>query len=166
MCKSPPETPYVTFMLKVLAQARSQNYVQSAPLQIVIWLAYRVLDINPRNAYAYTVLAYLFCLLGESERGLLILKHFQHMHKGMRLDSDHPVQVLQGALQGMLHPPQNATPTPFTMEPLELALPSLEESLQLLEHTPLKSFQANIQRGLPALNRLMIHISELSKEKE
>lgn len=147
-------------MLQILAQSRAQQYTQSAPLQIVIWLAYRILDINSRNAHAYTVLAYLFCLLGESERGLLILKHFQHMHKGARFPGDHPVQVLQTILQ------QKTPPKAFAMEPMELTLPSLEKSLQLLEKTDLKAFQANIERGLPALNRLMATLNDLTKEKE
>lgn len=152
MSKSPPETPYVALMLQTLAQARAQQYTESAPLQIVIWLAYRVLDIDARNAYAYSVLAYLFCLLGEKERGLLILKHFKHLHQQASFASDHPVEAL---LQALIS--QNPTaPQHFAIESsLELALPTLAESLSMLDNTSLDEFKGNIERGLPAINRLI-----------
>lgn len=148
-------------MLQILAQARAEQYTQSAPLQVVIWLAYRVLDINPRNAHAYTVLAYLFCLLGESERGLLILQHFQQTRQGDPLPAQHPVQTLHTLLQKRSPAPEN-----FTVDPLELSLPSLDESLHMLEQTDLTGFQSNMGRALPALNRLMVSLSAPPPEKE
>lgn len=154
MCKllpeTSPETPYVALMLQTLAQARAQHYTESAPLQIVIWLAYRVLDINTRSAYAYTVLAYLFCLLEENKRGMRILKHFKQLHQQRTFPKDHPVELLLHTLQS-----QSVDHTSAAITSVESSLPTLSESLAMLDQTSLPAFQAQMERGMPAINRLL-----------
>lgn len=140
------EQPYVTLMLRVLAQARTQNYRDVSFLQLTLWLAYRVLDINPRSVSAYLVLAYFFCLLGESERACRLLRHYLHAYAADQAEVLAFLQALQPQAQSLPVPQEEAV---WLSD-----LPTLQDTLQRLSQTPARVFQDNIQRAMPALSRL------------
>lgn len=149
------EQPYVTLMLRVLAQARAQHYRDANYLQLTLWLAYRVLDINPRNVSAYLVLAYFFCLLGEGERACRLLRHYTHAYEAQQPE----IQAFLKALQSR-SPDSVLIPEPVGAVSGLSGLPGLQDTLQRFSQIPATVFQDNVKRALPALSRLAHQIKD------
>lgn len=141
------EQPYVTLMLRVLAQARAEQYRNVSLLQLTLWLAYRVMDINPRSVESYLVLAYFFCLLGESDRAYRLLLHYVQAYDAQQV-------AIQAFLQVLKPREQVASPTSVPLVEASEDLPSLEETLQRFSQASATGFAHHLQRATPALSRL------------
>lgn len=152
------EQPYVNFMLQVLAQARAGGYTQAPLLQLTLWLVYRVFDINPRSVQAYLVLAHFFCLLGESDRALRVLAHYEQAFARQGLPEAHPIRQFQRAFQ-IKAAPAEADDTSTSTQ-----LPSLQESLALLEATPMTVFAEYFEQALPGIQALAHPIKRLEQD--
>lgn len=152
------EQPYVNFMLQVLAQARASGYTQVPLLQLTLWLVYRVFDINPRSVTAYLVLAHFFCLLGESDRALRVLAHYEQAFARQGLSDAHPIRQFQRAFQVKTVPAEERDAGALAQ------LPGLSESLALLESTPMDVFAARFEQALPGFQALAHHIKSLDQE--
>ncbi len=141
-----PEQPYVKLMLQVLAQSRVEHYQNENLLQLTLWLTYRVLDINPRCAEAYLVLAYFFCLLGESDRAYRVLLHHVQAYRIPHTGID--------AFLTLLSPQSSLEAVTLTPAEVSEGLPSLQDTLQRFARVPAVPFAHNVQVASPALSRL------------
>lgn len=148
------EQPYVTLMLRVLAQARAEQYHNVGLLQLTLWLAYRVLDINPRSVEAYLVLAYFFCLLGESDRACRLLLHYVQAY-----DAQHV--AIQDFLQALTPRAKASSPASIPLVEVSEGLPSLQNTLQRFSQVSAAALAHNLERATPAISRLAEHIKEM-----
>lgn len=66
----------------VLAQARTENYAVAQTLKLILWLCYRLLELDARCSEAYLTLAWLFCLYQEPKRACQLLLHADRQQPG------------------------------------------------------------------------------------
>lgn len=160
-----PLTPYLDLLRAVLNQAREDGFSRPEPLQLALWLVYRLIDLDFHCVEAYLFLAYLFCLLQDWTRAGQILLHADKLQPG------HP------GLQAML------TQIRFSLQhPLPAGAPGLSKSpglpaaaqapLQLPRYDTLKRqleldfpTAAELEQRFDALGPILQSLARSLKEK-
>ncbi len=119
-------TSHLDLLHALLARACDEKYTVPQTLQLLLWLCYRLLELDLRCSEAYLTLAWLFCLHQDPKRAIQLLLHAERQQAG------------QTRIQAMLKRLRDGDPEEAeVIHPLP-ELPALDDLLQELQ-----------QKGLP-----------------
>lgn len=120
-------TRYLDLLRAVLNLARADAFASREPLQLALWLIYRILDLDYRCLEAYLFLAYLFCLTQDWTRACQVLLHADRLKPGdpdlqtmltqIRFTLQHPLPLEAKAIRAMPPSDQAKEPTQSTRLP-------------------------------------------------
>lgn len=172
-----PVTPYLDLLRAVLNQAREDGFGEPEPLQLALWLVYRVIELDFRCIEAYLFLAYLFCLLQDWPRACQILLHADKLQPGhaglqamltqIRFSLQHPLPAAAPGLSAGLNPGLSKGPHKHTGLPAvsqaPLQLPRYDTLRQQLEvdFPP----AAELEQRLDALGPILQSLARSLKER-
>lgn len=168
-----PSAPYQALLRQLLSQLQGEHSGSPQTLKAVVWLIYRLLDLDDQLLLPYLALAYVFALLGEWQRSQQIL-----LYADQTFPAQPSLQFCRNQIrlhleaERLRHDPDAAVMVSFSvpqiLQPQSEAgktladLPSLAEARKALkeQHLP------NLPQRFQALRTVLVALAEDIKGEE